>query len=87
MATVRHGERARDHVMLRGEEVKAGAGPGRTWWAGWGPPPSAAAEERTGCPTQNHRYLLGLGFNLPVGESFQQGRRLDPQELNKWKPR
>lgn len=46
------------------------------------PARSRGGEDRC-IPTQSHLYLLSLGFDLSMGESFQKDRWLEPQELNK----
>lgn len=48
-----------------------------------------AGNSREGRPisTSCHFYLFSFGFDLPMGESFQKDGWVDPQELNKWKPK
>lgn len=70
-------------------ELPARAGPRRAWWAGFGD--LLPTEDTRELPSESGSHgwghislpfhLLCFGFNLSVGESFQENRREDPQEL------
>lgn len=93
MVSVRHGELAtvrwRGTGKLRQEVDRAGpGGPVSGVWPPLGPPP--CWQQQWGGQVHFHPepfYLLGFGFDLSMGESFQKDRWLDAQELNEWKPK